>query len=131
MNDLFDINGRDNTILEHLDDDEVFEKKNWAKGLNELSDTIRVQLRREGMKDDEETWRMIERVLLAMSFICGGHYFYLPSGEKIKKALRNKRIYESFKGDNILELSRIWGLTPNHIYRVISKQKKLSNNKAC
>ena len=128
MDDLFGLDDKNNDILGHLDDEALHEKHAWPGDLVELSEVIRAQLKREGVKDDK-VYRQMERVLLAMSFLCGGRNFYLPRGKYIKIALRNKRIYDSFNGKNVNELGRQFNLTPQQIYGVLRKQRQLHRDR--
>ena len=124
MNDLFGLDDENNDIIKHLDDDALHEKHFWPGDLVELSDVILAELKRNGV-DDEERYRLMDKVLLAMAFLCGGRNYYLPQGERIKMQLRNKRIYDQFDGRNVRELARSFDLTPQQVYGVIREQRQL------
>ena len=129
MTDLFGIDDANNNIVAHLDDDVLYEKDYWPGDLVELCDVIRAQMKREGV-EDESAYRMMERVLLGMSFLCGGRNYYLPNGQRIRNALRDKRIYDEFNGRNQRELSRRYKLCEQKIYSVIRAQRNLHRNRA-
>lgn len=124
MSDLFGLDDENNNILANLDNDALHIKSNWPGDLVELSDVIRQQLKREGV-EDEQIYRQMDRVLLAMSFLGGGRGYYLPKGDRIKNAVRDKRIYDSFNGSNIHELVRKFALSEQKIYNVIREQRAL------
>lgn len=128
MDDLFGIDDKNNDIMAHLDNDALHQKHYWPGDLVELSEVIRAMLQREGV-EDEATYRMMERVLLGMSFLCGGRNYYLPKGERIKNALRDKRIYDQFKGNNHRELARQFRLSEQKIYEVIREQLQLHRSR--
>ena len=128
MEDLFGIDDQNNDIMAHLDDDALHQKHYWPGDLVELAEVIRSQLKREGV-EDETIYRQTERVLLAMSFLCGGRNYYLPKGNRIKNALRDKRIYDQFEGNNHRELARQFRLSEQKIYEVIRVQLQLHRSR--
>lgn len=123
--DLFGIDDENNDILAHLNDDALHEKSYWPRDLVELSQVIQAQLRREGIAEGDEQYRLMDRLLLAMSFMAGGRGFYLPQGDRIKKALLYKRIYDQFDGHNHLELGKKYKLSEQRIYQIIREQRQL------
>ncbi|KEQ19186.1 Mor transcription activator family protein [Endozoicomonas numazuensis] len=125
--DLFGLD-HTNDILGHLDDEALHQKHLWPGDLVELAEVIRAQLLREEVKDDA-LYLQMERVLLAMSFLCGGRNYYLPKGERIKKALRDKRIYDEFDGKNIRGLSNHYKLSEQKVYEVVREQRQLHKNR--
>lgn len=127
MSDQPDMLGLDtvgNDILAHLDDDTLHQKSNWPGDLVELSEVARTILKDEG-EEDEHTYRQIDRVVLAISFLCGGRTYYLPKGDRIRNALRDKRIYDRYDGHNIHALCREFKLTEQKLYDVIREQRQL------
>ena len=128
MNDLFGIDDQNNDIMAHLDDDALHQKHYWPGDLVELAEVIRSQLKREGVAD-ETIYRQTERILLAMSFLCGGRNYYLPKGERIKNALRDKKIYDAFNGNNHRELARQFRLSEQKIYEVIRVQMQVHRSR--
>ena len=128
MNDLFGIDDQNNDIMAHRDDDALHQKHYWPGDLVELAEVIRSQLKREGVAD-ETIYRQTERILLAMSFLCGGRNYYLPKGERIKNALRDKKIYDAFNGNNHRELARQFRLSEQKIYEVIRVQMQLHRSR--
>ena len=128
MSDLFGVDDENNDILGHLNDEALHQKHYWPGDLVELSEVIRAQMKREGI-DDESTYQMMERVLLAMAFMCGGRNYYLPKSDRIKNALRDKRIYDAFTGRNHKELARLFRLSEQKIYEVIREQTQLHRDR--
>ena len=127
MDDLFPID-QNNDILANLDNDVLHQKNYWPGDLVELAEVIRSQLRRDGV-DDESIYRQMDRVLLAMSFLCGGRNYYLPKGDRIKNALRDKQVYDAFNGHNVRELSSRFKLSEVKIYNVIREQRQLHRDR--
>ena len=128
MDDLFGIDSENNDILAHLDDDAFHQKHYWPADLVELSDIIRAQLQREGLKDDD-LYRQIDRVILALAFMAGGRGFYLPQAERVKKALLYKRVYDEFDGRNQSELGRKYKLSEQRVYQIIKEQRQLHRSR--
>lgn len=117
-----------NDLLAHLDDEVLHDQHLWPRDLVELAEVIRAQLQREGV-EDEAMYRQAERVLLAMAFLCGGRSYYLPKGERIKKALRDKRLYDEFDGRNVRSLASRYDLSEQKVYDVIRRQRWLHVNR--
>lgn len=124
MSDLFGIDDTNNDILGNLDDNALHDKHYWPGDLVELSEVIRSQLEREGVAN-EAMYRQVDRILLAMSFLCGGRNYYLPSAQRVKNALRDKRIYDEFNGRNHRALARQYKLSEQKIYAILRQQTVL------
>ncbi|GAA4650823.1 Mor transcription activator family protein [Kistimonas scapharcae] len=125
MNDLFghgELN--DGSLLQHLDDDLIEERRHWPRDLVEMSDFLRAQLNQEG-ESDERTLLLADKLLVALAFRSGGRGFYLPKADRVKRALRDKQLYEAFNGRNIYELVRRFDLSEVKVYQVIKEQRAL------
>lgn len=106
--------------LDHIPDEEL--EKAWHGVLADMVALIKSELKRQG---EEFNGKTIEKIVLAIAHYMGSRSIYLPSGEKIKEALRNNAIYEEFNGKNTKELSKRYGLCEPHIYAIIRKQRQL------
>ncbi|WP_428986688.1 Mor transcription activator family protein [Stenotrophomonas lactitubi] len=54
---------------------------------------------------------------------------YLPSGVRLRNALRDAEIYRLAKRGNITELAQRHGLTEVAVYRIIREQRELHLSK--
>jgi Mor family transcriptional regulator len=48
---------------------------------------------------------------------------YIPNGECLKDALRDIRIWRQFKGNNLEQLAREYGLTKRRVSQIIAEQR--------
>lgn len=109
--------------LERLQDPEILKK--WPQGLTDMLMVIEAAHRRAG--DDEETARARAfRAVRALAQFAGGRSFYVPKGDQLDRALRDREIWELHDGTNITELASRYHLTEVQIYSIIAEQRKLA-----
>ena len=92
----------------------------WPANLQSLCELVRQTLEKRNIKDSE---RVSEVLTTALSVYMGGRHLYIPNGDRLKKALRDIRIWRDFKGNNIEALSREYHLTERHITQIIADQR--------
>ncbi|MCJ8285122.1 Mor transcription activator family protein [Halomonas sp.] len=112
--------------LEQLQDPEITKK--WPQALTDMLTVIEAAYRRSG--DDHETAR--GRAFLAvraLSHFHGGHIFYLPKGQQIDRALRDREIWERHDGQNVAELAKAYGLNEVRIYKILAEQRLLARRR--
>ena len=97
MDDLFGLDDENHNILAHLDDEVVVDKRLWPKDLAVLADTAMVELKAAGVTD-KEARLLMEKLLVAISLRCGGRGFYLPKGDRLRKGIRDRRIFQEHDG---------------------------------
>ncbi|GEK71573.1 MULTISPECIES: Mor transcription activator family protein [Halomonas] len=109
--------------LERLQDPEILRK--WPQGLSDMVTVISAALCRAG--DDEATAReRAFRAVRALAQYAGGRSLYVPKGEALNRALRDRAIWEAFDGANITALAIRHGLTEVQIYAILAEQRKLA-----
>jgi Mor family transcriptional regulator len=108
--------------LARLDDADV--RQAWPRNLVAMVDVVMARLRRAGV--DEATARSHAAMTMhALSEYHGGRQFYLPKGDTLEIALRNKRIWDEFTGHNVEHLSERYGLTFVQVYNILREQRAL------
>ena len=98
-------------------------KVKWPKALAELCDVMACELIRLGIQDPDSKSRKLAVVL---AHYMGGRAYYLPTGEHLLAALRDREIFEKWLANvQIDALAREYGLSHPQIYMVIAEQRKL------
>lgn len=96
----------------------------WPQTLAEMIDVLVDASRRAGMQDDA-AWEYAERSVLAIASYIGGRSLYLPRGDRVTEAIRDRRIWAEFRGDNTLDLAQRYNLTERHVQRILAEQRDL------
>ncbi|WHF41899.1 Mor transcription activator family protein [Aeromonas salmonicida] len=96
----------------------------WPKALAELVDVLACELGRGGMAA-EQAMAQARKLALVQAHYMGGRAYYIPTGEHLKAALRDRAIWDDFNGRNIDVLARRYKLSAPQIYAVISFQRKI------
>lgn len=76
-------------------------------------------------KKIEDPRKLAELALLELSLYGGGRDFYVPQGEKIKKAIRDNQIYTRRPHTKVKELAEEFRMTERAIWRVVKQQHEL------
>lgn len=97
----------------------------WPRVLAQLADVVELQLR-GAIPDDVERLTAATRIVVGIAQYQGGRSVYLPRGDALKTALRDREIYHlSTKGWPIPRLMQRYGLTERRLYAVIQEQTRL------
>ena len=96
----------------------------WPKALSELVDVLACELARGGM-GPEQAKAQARKLALVQAHYMGGRAYYLPTGEHLKAALRDRAIWDEFNGCNIDQLARKHGLSVPQTYAVVAEQRGL------
>lgn len=96
----------------------------WPKALSELVDVLACELARGGMAQ-EQAKAQARKLALVQAHYMGGRAYYIPTGEHLKAALRDRAIWDEFNGRNIDALARKHGLSVPQTYAVIAEQRQL------
>ncbi|HDX9010355.1 Mor transcription activator family protein [Aeromonas dhakensis] len=97
----------------------------WPKALAELVDVLACELGRGGMSA-EQAMAQARKLALVQAHYMGGRAYYIPTGENLKAALRDRAIWDEFNGRNIDQLARKHGLSVPQTYAVIAEQRQLT-----
>jgi len=107
--------------LSELKDDERSDFiHRWPSTLQSLSALMQVTLKKHGISNAD---RISEDLATGLSIYFGGRDMYIPNGESLKKALRDIKIWREFRGNNLEQLSRDYGLTERRISEIIAEQR--------
>ncbi len=94
--------------------------KRWPSTLQSICELMRITL--EGQKVSN-AMVISEALATTLSTYLGGRDLYIPNGERLKDALRDIRIWREFKGNNLEQLSRDYGLTERRVSQIIAEQR--------
>ncbi|WP_368177792.1 Mor transcription activator family protein [Aeromonas sp. R1-2] len=97
----------------------------WPKALSELVDVLACELVRGGMVQ-EQAKAQARKLALVQAHYMGGRAYYIPTGEHLKAALRDRAIWDEFNGRNIDQLARKHGLSVPQTYAVVAEQRSLA-----
>lgn len=96
----------------------------WPRRLVERIEVIEARFLRMGYADGE-AFKLAAEAVMELAKFQGGRMDYLPTGEALETALKHAEIYRRANRDNIDALAVEYGMTPRHVYRIISEQRKL------
>lgn len=92
----------------------------WPSTLQSLSALMQVTLTKHGISNAD---RISEDLATGLSLYFGGRDVYIPNGDSLKKALRDIKIWREFKGNNLEQLSRDYGLTERRVSEIVAEQR--------
>ncbi|MDG4811678.1 Mor transcription activator family protein [Hydrogenovibrio sp. 3SP14C1] len=117
-------------ILKHSDDLDIEDiKQRWPARLVEIFDVISMTLDRKACIQGSDKSELASVIVTAIAFHFGGRNFYLPSNEKLERAIRDIQIWKDFTGNNIPELSKKYKLSEVSIHNVLATQRKIRHDK--
>ncbi|MFC5525238.1 Mor transcription activator family protein [Rhodanobacter ginsengisoli] len=96
----------------------------WPSTLAELVDVLRATFQRRG-RDEAAAIAEAQQAVLAIGTYLGGRQIYLPSGESLQTALRDRRIYLEYKGVNKGELARRYDVSERRIEQIAAEQRAI------
>lgn len=100
----------------------------WPKALSELVDVLACELVRGGMEPDLAK-AQARKLALVQAHYMGGRAYYIPTGDHLKAALRDRAIWDEFNGRNIDVLARKHGLSVPQTYAVVAEQRELTRRR--
>lgn len=112
--------------LERLEDPELL--KRWPQGLTDMLTVIESDYVRKGAEADKAR-HLAFIAVRALSQYAGGRSFYIPKGEALDRALRDREIWERFDGSNVSQLAQRYQRTEVQIYAILSEQRKLARRR--
>lgn len=108
--------------LEHMQSPEIRAK--WPKALADLVSVIEAAHLRAGDAPDVAQRRAFVTVR-ALSNYAGGRQLYMPKGDVLERALRDREIWGKYTGRNIDDLAESFDLTVVQVYSIIAEQRAL------
>lgn len=106
-------------------DDVLDDRLKWPEGLAFLAEHTEAALMRLGF-DKGPAFRLANVVLSSLAFAAGGRVFYLPNGDVLQKAMRDREIWHQFNGRNVNELADKYKMTAVHVYHILKRQRALN-----
>ncbi|MBS4715617.1 transcriptional regulator [Aeromonas dhakensis] len=97
----------------------------WPKALSELVDVLACELVRGGMEQDLAK-AQARKLALVQAHYMGGRAYYIPTGEHIKAALRDRAIWDDFNGRNIDFISRKYKVSVPQTYAILARQREIN-----
>lgn len=112
----------DATAAAHAEIDVPDEK--WPAKLAEWVDLLARDAVRRG-KTVEQAVASARNTVMLLAHHEGGRPFYLPRGDSLQQALRDREIYLLHNGTNGEALADRFGLTLRHVQRIYAEQRAL------
>lgn len=101
----------------------------WGRQLACYVDTLTATFLRDGMTPERAT-ELAERATLDLAMVQGGGRVYLPTGDRLRKAVRNRRIFLEWRGDNAVALMRKYRInTGRRLEQIIAEETAILHNK--
>ncbi|ULU26612.1 Mor transcription activator family protein [Dyella terrae] len=94
----------------------------WPSTLAELVDVLRALFVKRGRSEDDAISEA-QQAALAIGEYLGGRQIYLPCGDSLRGALRDRRIYLEYNGRNKADLSRRYGITERRVEQIAAEQR--------
>lgn len=98
--------------------------ESWPSMLAELVDVLRATFRRMG-RSDAEAIAEAQIAALAIGEYIGGRQFYLPRGDRLREALRDRVIFLEYTGRNKAALAARYRLTERRIEQIYAEQRAI------
>lgn len=98
--------------------------KRWPRTLAEYIDVLRATFQRLGATE-EQALDYAEQGVLALGQYCGGRQGYLPTGERLQAAVRDRRLYLEYNGRNKTALAQRYNLTERRVEQIAAEQKAI------
>ncbi|MEW5838364.1 MAG: Mor transcription activator family protein [Pseudomonadota bacterium] len=97
----------------------------WPAALVDLLDVAAQSLK--GQMPEEQAERVATTVIAAIANYHGGRQFYLPKGQGLERAMRDREIYRDYKHtrESVLQLAEQYRLTEQAVYKIIEEQRAL------
>lgn len=101
----------------------------WECELAEMLEIVIAAHTRSGL-DRAQARRLAVAALLALGQYMGGRMAYLPRGDGLRRAVRNRLIYRQFTGNNHRALAREHRLSLKTIYAIVNRQRAIDRRQA-
>jgi Mor family transcriptional regulator len=98
-------------------------RSKWPAFLSELVDVMACELDRQGVTAADDHAR---KLAFVVSHYMGGRAIYLPTGQKLKAALRDREIFDKWvNGTALDQLIDDYELSAPKLYELLAEQRKL------
>lgn len=96
----------------------------WPKLLANMVDVANSALRRDGLPA-QQAGHYARVVMLALGQYCGGVTTYIPTGDALRRALRDDAIFRRCGKETPVDLAREYGLSEQRVYQIVGEQLAL------
>lgn len=96
----------------------------WPTMLAEIIEVLRASFVRRG-RTEAEALEEAQAATLALSTHLGGRQVYLPTGERVRLAIRDRIIYLEYNGRNKAELAARYRLTERSVEQIAADQRAI------
>lgn len=96
----------------------------WPSLLAEMVAVLEGSFRRSGL-DEGTALQLAQRAAIDTGRHFGGRPFYLPKGDRLVEAVRDRIIWRRHNGHNKFELAREYGLTPRRVEQILAEQRAI------
>ena len=100
----------------------------WPKLLADMVDVVEVALKREKIPDDSVE-KLARATVAALSTYFGGRVMYIPTGVRLRLALRDASIYRALGHEALDDIAKKHGITVNRAYQICAEQRELRRSK--
>lgn len=111
-------------LMAREDIDVELPREKWGAVLAEMVDVLTAAALRRGL-DEEQALEHAQQNVLVLAQHFGGRPLYLPRGESLRVALRDRLIYHLDKGNNTEALAKRFDLTVRQIQIIRATQRAL------
>ncbi|GGY97025.1 Mor transcription activator family protein [Shewanella fodinae] len=94
--------------------------RRWPANLQSLCELLRSALQNRGVGEMDV---LAEHLATLNGNYLGCRNMYIPSGERLKVAQRDIRIWREFKGNNMEQLSRQYGLSERLVSQIVAEHR--------
>lgn len=96
--------------------------KRWPAMLAALVDVLAATMRRRG-RSEEDALMDAQQSAIAIAMYAGGRQMYLPTGETLRKFVRDRRLFLEYKGPaNKTALAERYGITERRVEQIVAEQ---------
>lgn len=95
----------------------------WPELLDELVDVCTAVLEERGVRRGNDAEAEAQALVLAIAQYVGGTRIYIPTGERVRIAIRDLTIWRTYDGTNVRLLARQYGLTETRVYQILVDQR--------
>ncbi|MGA7438601.1 MAG: Mor transcription activator family protein [Luteibacter sp.] len=96
----------------------------WPSTLAEIIEVLRTNFIRQG-RTESEAVDDAKSAALALSTWMGGRQIYIPNGERVRRAIRDRIIYLEYNGRNKGTLATRYRLTERAVERIAAEQRAI------
>ena|GEM_PF-636030 len=92
--------------------------------LAEIADASAQTLREVAGMESAQADYLGYQIMRAIAQHVGGAQVYIPKADSIARCARDEAIWRDFRGHNTRELSRRYGVTEIHVYRIVKRMRE-------